>query len=50
MGLEGQEGWLLSVGLIVLPFVVLGVLVWLFLPDPPTVPEAGETVAAPTAS
>jgi predicted membrane protein len=50
MGLAGQEGWLLSVGLIFLPFVVLGVLVWLFLPEPPSGPEAKETVAAPVAN
>ena len=50
LGLAGQEGWLLAVGLIVLPFIVLGVLVWLFLPDRPTEPEAKETVAAPAAS
>ena len=47
--LAGQEGWLLSVGLILLPFVVLGVLVWLFLPDRPTGPGAKESAPAPTA-
>ncbi len=50
LGLAGQEGWLLSVGLILLPFAVLGVLVWLFLPDRPTRPDAKDTVAAPAAS
>ena len=33
--LAGQEGWLLSVVLFVLPFVILGVLVRLFLPANP---------------
>jgi Ni/Fe-hydrogenase subunit HybB-like protein len=32
MELAGQEGWLMSVGLMVLPFVVLAVLIRFFLP------------------
>jgi hypothetical protein len=47
LGLAGQEGWLLAVGLIILPFVVLGVLIWLFLPDNQTGSDAKETVTAP---
>ena len=33
MSLAGQEGWLMSIALVLLPFLILGVLVWLFLPD-----------------
>jgi Ni/Fe-hydrogenase subunit HybB-like protein len=50
LGLAGQEGWLLSAGLIFLPFVLLAVFVWLFLPDRPSGPGVKETVAAPAAS
>ena len=50
LGLAGQEGWLLSAGLILLPFVVLGVLIWLFLPDRPAAPDAKQPAAAPAAS
>lgn len=42
LGLAGQEGWLLAVALIVLPFIVLGVLIWLFLPEK----ESGEAPKA----
>jgi predicted membrane protein len=45
LGLAGQEGWLLSAGLLVLPFVVLGVLIWLFLPDD----QAGSAARGPSA-
>jgi Ni/Fe-hydrogenase subunit HybB-like protein len=41
MEVSGQEGWLISVGLLVLPFIVLTVLVKLFLP----VETAAEPVA-----
>jgi Ni/Fe-hydrogenase subunit HybB-like protein len=47
LGLAGQEGWLLAVGLIVLAFVVTGVLIWLFLPELPAGQDAKETAAAP---
>jgi len=30
LGLAGQEGWLMGLGLILLPFLVLAVLLWLF--------------------
>lgn len=51
MGLAGQEGWLLAVGLILLPFVVLGVLVWLFLPEgKPAAPAAQTPATVPAAS
>ncbi len=48
LGLAGQEGWLLSVALIMLPFAVLGTLVWLFLPE--NKPEQGPKADAPLAS
>jgi hypothetical protein len=32
MELAGQEGWVVSLALIVLPFVILGVLLKYFLP------------------
>ena len=47
LGLAGQEGWLLSAGLILLPFVVLGVLVWLFLPDDSRPAEPKPPVVSP---
>ena len=47
LGLAGQEGWLLSVGLLVLPFVVLAVLIWLFLPDDQTPTNAREAAGPP---
>ena len=50
LGLAGQEGWLLAVGLVVLPFVVLGVLIWLFLPDNKAGAGAKVPAAAPGTS
>jgi predicted membrane protein len=47
LGLAGQEGWLLSAGLILLPFAVLGVLVWLFLPDDSRPAEPKPPVVSP---
>jgi predicted membrane protein len=49
LGLAGQEGWLLSVGLLVLPFVVLAVLIWLFLPEDKAGTNAAQPVAPPAA-
>jgi Ni/Fe-hydrogenase subunit HybB-like protein len=43
MELSGQEGWLVSVALMVLPFIILVVMIKLFLPDKN---EAGEASAA----
>jgi Ni/Fe-hydrogenase subunit HybB-like protein len=44
MELAGQEGWLISVALMILPFVILLVLVRLFLP-PVLLPEAASKPA-----
>src|SRR3989442_8915067 len=47
MEVTGHEGWLLSAGLVLLPFLVLGVFVKLFLPPNrpanETLPEARPT-------
>ena len=40
MELAGHEGWLLAVGLVVLPFVIFGVFVNYFKPDKDWTPEA----------
>lgn len=50
MGLAGQEGWLLAGALILLPFLVLAVLVWLFLPEEKTGAEPKDPLPAPVAS
>ncbi|MBI4626951.1 MAG: polysulfide reductase NrfD, partial [Verrucomicrobia bacterium] len=49
LGLAGQEGWLLSAALILLPFVLLAVLVWLFLPEEKHGTDPKGAVAAPFA-
>lgn len=49
MELSGQEGWLVSAGLLVLPFVILALLIRLFLPDEPAAVNAGVSPAAPAA-
>ena len=49
LGLAGQEGWLMSLALVLLPFVVLGILVWLFLPEEKIDASSKETVASPMA-
>jgi len=47
MELAGHEGWLMSIALLVLPFIILGVLVKLFLPQksPVTRTETGAAVS-----
>ena len=52
MELSGQEGWLMSVAVLILPFVVLAVLIRLFLrPEKsPTKPAAPRLAAAATAA
>lgn len=47
MELAGQEGWLVGLGLIILPFVILTVLLKYFLPANAVLPPRGETSAAP---
>jgi predicted membrane protein len=44
--LGGQEGWLLSLLLMLLPFVILSVLVKLFLPANRRLPESSAAVAS----
>src|ERR1051326_956333 len=48
MELAGQEGWLLSLALILLPFVILGVLLRYFLPVKYLFPEDGPSALGPT--
>jgi Ni/Fe-hydrogenase subunit HybB-like protein len=42
--LAGQEGWLMGLGLLVLPFLILALLVRLFLPDENSTPAEPPTV------
>ncbi|MBI5382685.1 MAG: polysulfide reductase NrfD [Opitutae bacterium] len=42
----GQEGWLMGLALMILPFVILGVLVRYFLPILPVTAAAGEPASA----
>lgn len=48
MELAGHEGWLMSVALLLLPFIILGVLLRFFLPEKP--PASGENLAATKAA
>ena len=48
MELAGQEGWLLSLALILLPFVILGLLLRYFLPVKYLFPEDSPSAPGPT--
>jgi predicted membrane protein len=45
MELAGQEGWLMSVAVMLLPFIILAILIKLFLRPEPLHPPAGRTIA-----